>query len=58
MQEQYPQDQRIREATVERTSVGRVMAVGTVVLWLATLLRAFAALARAFKCRRDCERAT
>ena len=38
MHEQYPHDQRAREATAEHTNVGRVMAVGTVVLWLATLL--------------------
>ncbi|GEM_PF-1538872 len=31
-------DQEIREATANTTNVGRVLAVGTVVLWLVTLL--------------------
>ncbi len=38
MHEQHPQDQKVREAAAEHISVGRVMAVGTVVLWLVTLL--------------------
>lgn len=38
MHEQYSQGQRDREETAEQTNLGRVMAVGTVVLWLATLL--------------------
>jgi len=38
MYEQNPQDRKVREAAAERTNAGRVMAVGTVVLWLLTLL--------------------
>ena len=38
MYEQHPQEQKICEATTERTNVGRVLAVATVVLWLVTLL--------------------
>jgi hypothetical protein len=38
MHEQHPQDQNVRGTAAEHTNVGRVMAVGTVVLWLVTLL--------------------
>ena len=38
MYEQRSQDQKVREAAAGQTNVGRVMAVGTVVLWLVTLL--------------------
>jgi hypothetical protein len=38
MHEQHPQVQKVREAATEHTNVGRVMAVGTIVLWLVTLL--------------------
>ena len=38
MYEQNPRDQKLRETTAEHTYAGRVMAVGTVVLWLLTLL--------------------
>jgi hypothetical protein len=38
MNQQLPQDERVRVAAAERINVGRVMAVGTVVLWLVTLL--------------------
>jgi hypothetical protein len=38
MHEQHPQVQKVREAVAEHTDAGRVMAVGTVVLWLVTLL--------------------
>jgi len=38
MHEQHPEDQKVREAAAEHTNAGRVMAVGTVVLWLVTLL--------------------
>ena len=38
MNVQRPQDDRVREAAAERTDIGRLMAVGTVVLWLVTLL--------------------
>ena len=38
MHKQHPQDQKVRETAAEHTNAGRVMAVGTVVLWLVTLL--------------------
>jgi hypothetical protein len=38
MNSQRPQDERVQEAAAERTNIGRLMAVGTVVLWLVTLL--------------------
>ena len=38
MYEQDPQDEMTLVATAEHTYAGRVMAVGTVVLWLLTLL--------------------
>lgn len=38
MDQRHPQDQKISVAIAEHTNAGRVMAVGTVVLWLVTLL--------------------
>jgi hypothetical protein len=38
MDEQHPQDQKVAEAAVEDTIAGQVLAVGTVLLWLVTLL--------------------
>lgn len=38
MHEQHPQDKKVREAAAKHTNARRVMAVGTVVLWLVTLL--------------------
>jgi hypothetical protein len=38
MYEQHPQDEKVRETAADQTYAGRVMAVGTVVLWLLTLL--------------------
>ena len=38
MYERDPQHESVREVAVERTYTGRVLAVGTVVLWLVTLL--------------------
>jgi len=38
MYEQHPQDEKVYDTAAEHTYAGRVMAVGTVVLWLLTLL--------------------
>ena len=38
MYEQYPPDVEVRETAAERSNAGRVMALGTVALWLLTLL--------------------
>jgi len=38
MNEQHPRGQKVREAAFAHTSAGRVVAVGTMVLWLVTLL--------------------
>jgi hypothetical protein len=38
MYKQDSQGEKVREAAAEHTEVGRVLAVGTVLLWLVTLL--------------------
>jgi len=38
MYEKYPEDVKVRETAAERTYAGRIMALGTVALWLLTLL--------------------